>query len=74
MSREQFLRILRQDFRAAVQRKCKKIPGDDNAYYEAQAAKRQAKRCINSWIQTEGLQTDYQTAESNDNYIPLMKK
>lgn len=74
MSSEQFLRMLRKDVRAAVQRKCKKITGDDNAYKEAHEAKGLGKRCINSWIQTEGLQTDYEVAKVTHNAKPLIKK
>lgn len=73
-SEEQFIRKLRQDSRAAMQRKCKKVSGDENAYNEAQDAKRQAKRCIRSWIQTEGLETDFQVAKLNHNIKPLLKK
>lgn len=74
MNEEQFIKMLKQDVRAATQRKCKKISGDDNAYNGAHEAKRQAKRCINSWIQTEGIQTDYEVAKVTRNVKPLLKK
>lgn len=71
---EQFVRKLRQDARAAGQRVCKKLSGEDSAYKEAHDARRQAKRCIRSWIQTEGLETDLEVAKVNGNLKPLLKK
>lgn len=57
-----------------MRRKCTKISGDDKAYDEAQEAKLQAKRCISSWIQTEGLLTDFEVAKVTGNNKPLLKK
>lgn len=66
--------MLKRDMHTAAKRKCKKLTGDENAYTEAHNAKEQAKQCIKSWVQTEGLETDLEVAHQNRNIKPLVKK
>lgn len=66
--------MLNRDGQAAVQRKCKKISGDDNAYIAAVESKKQLKTCVTNWMQTEGIYTNYQLAKLTHDIKPLVRK
>lgn len=73
-SETQLIRMLNRDSKAAFQRKCKKISGNDNAYTEAVEANKQVKTCVTNWIQTEGIYINYQLAKLTHDVKPLIKK
>lgn len=71
---EQFKRMLKRDGEAALQKKCKKISGDDNAYAKSKRAEIQLQVCIANWMESNGIIESYRLAEITKNYKPIIKK
>lgn len=74
LTQEQFLGMLKSDIQAAIQRKCIKVSGNDNAYSEAVQAIKEAKNCINNWMKTDRIYANYRLAQMFENNKPFIKR
>lgn len=69
----QFIRMLKLDSQAAVQRKCRKI-GGEGTFEKAMEAIEQGNACFDNWMEPEEFDAiKYQARVTND-YKPLIKK
>lgn len=57
-----------------MEKRCKKISGDDNGYTKDMEAKEQANACIDNWAESEEIIINYNHLLLTGDLKPLIKK
>lgn len=66
--------MLKRDGLLALQRKCKKISGDDNEYAKSMEEREQVTVCIANWMEAEEVLDSFNSAKLTKDFKPFIKK
>ncbi|KAG4079522.1 hypothetical protein HA402_005219 [Bradysia odoriphaga] len=69
----QFFALLSNEAEKSYQRKCKKISGSDETFSKVEAASKELRQCLKSYVKSEELRAAYTNLKSEEDFHTLIK-